>query len=143
MVKPPVSTRSCSTSAELVINTSSVICGAGNPAPDNRIVNAYIEFAELQALNRRPMTMREWIAKLDDFLKLSERDLLTHASRISAESAKAKAESEYDRYHVLTDSLPRPVDADFERAIKQIQSAKKTQSSSPTTKRKQPNRKNP
>ena len=51
----------------------------------NRIVNAYIEFAELQALNRRPMTMRDWIAKLDDFLRLSERELLTHAGRISAE----------------------------------------------------------
>src|ERR1039457_4896824 len=139
MVKPPVSTRSCSTSAELVINTSSVICGAGNPAPDNRIVNAYIEFAELQALNRRAMTMRDWIAKLDDFLKLSERDLLTHAGRITAESAKAKAELEYDRYRVLTDSRPRPVDADFEQVVKKLQAAKKTQS--PPAKRKS-NKKN-
>jgi hypothetical protein len=94
----------------------------------NRIVNAYIEFAELQALNRRAMTMRDWIAKLDDFLKLSERDLLTHAGRISAESARAKAEMEYDRYRVLTDSLPRPVDADFERVVKKLQAAKKIQS---------------
>ena len=87
----------------------------------NRIVTAYIEFAELQALNRRAMTMRDWIAKLDDFLKLSERDLLTHAGRISAEAAKAKAELEFHRYRALTDSLPRPVDDDFEVAIKGIQ----------------------
>ena len=91
----------------------------------NRIVTAYIEFAELQALGRKAMTMRDWIAKLDDFLKLSDRDLLTHAGRISAESAKIKAESEYDRYRNLTDSLPRLVDADFERAAKKLQSASK------------------
>jgi len=90
----------------------------------NRIVNAYIEFAELQALNRRPMTMRDWIAKLDDFLRLSERELLTHAGRISAESAKAKAEMEYDRYRILTDSQPRPVDADFERMLTAIEARK-------------------
>jgi len=105
----------------------------------NRIVNAYIEFAELQALNRRAMTMRDWIVKLDDFLKLSERDLLTHAGRISAESAKAKAEMEYKRYRVLTDSLPRSVDADFERVVKKLQSARKIQS--PPAKKK-PNKKN-
>jgi hypothetical protein len=44
----------------------------------NRIVTAYLEFAELQALNRRPMAMRDWISKLDDFLKLSDREILTH-----------------------------------------------------------------
>ena len=42
----------------------------------NRIVSLYIEFAELQALQRKPMTMRDWIAKLDDFLKISDRELL-------------------------------------------------------------------
>jgi len=47
----------------------------------NRIVSSYIEFAELQALNRKPMTMSDWIAKLDDFLKLSGRDLLMHAGK--------------------------------------------------------------
>lgn len=87
----------------------------------NRIVTAYLEFAELQALNRRPMTMRDWIAKLDEFLKLSGRELLDHAGKISAESAKAKAEQEYDRYRVLADAQPRRVDRDFEEAAKQIQ----------------------
>jgi hypothetical protein len=84
-------------------------------------VNAYLEFAELQALNRRPMRMRDWITKLDEFLTLSGRELLGHAGKISAESAKAKAEQEYDRYRALIDAQPRRIDADFEQAAKQIQ----------------------
>ena len=81
----------------------------------------YIEFAELQALERRPMTMRDWIAKLDEFLKISGRSLLSHAGKISTEIAKAKAELEYDRYRALADAQPRPVDADFEQAAKRLQ----------------------
>lgn len=57
-----------------------------------RMVSAFIEFAELQALNRRPMTMRDWFTKLDELLKLTERDLLDHTRTISADNAKAKAE---------------------------------------------------
>jgi hypothetical protein len=87
----------------------------------NRIVNAYIEFAELRALQRQVMTMRDWIAKLDDFLKLSEHELLDHAGKITAEQAKLKAELEYDRYRTLMDSQPRRVDLDFEKAVKQLQ----------------------
>lgn len=87
----------------------------------NHIVNLYIEFAELQALNRKPMTMCNWIEKLDEFLKISGRELLDHAGKISAETAKLKAEMEYNRYRTLTDAQPRPVDADFEQAAKQLQ----------------------
>ena len=83
----------------------------------NRIVNAYIEFAELRALQRKVMTMRDWITKLDEFLKLSEHELLDHAGSISAEQAKMKAELEYDRYRVFLDSQPRLVDVDFEKAV--------------------------
>jgi hypothetical protein len=57
----------------------------------NRIVTAYIEFAELRALQRKVMTMGDWITKLDEFLKLSEHELLDHAGKISAEQAKVKA----------------------------------------------------
>ncbi len=91
----------------------------------NRIVNAYIEFAELQALRRNVMTMRDWIAKLDDFLKLSEHELLDHAGTVTAEAAKAKAEFEYERYRTLIDAQPRPVDRDFEEAVKQIKAQRK------------------
>lgn len=87
----------------------------------NRIVTAYIEFAELRALQRKVMTMRDWITKLDDFLKLSEHELLDHAGKISAEQARAKAELEYSRYRKLEDTRPRPVDADFEAAAKQLE----------------------
>src|SRR5258706_13403290 len=87
----------------------------------NRIVNLYIEFAELQALDRAPMTMRNWVEKLDEFLKIPGRELLDHAGQISAEAARAKAEHEYDQYRAVADAQPRRVDADFERAAKQIQ----------------------
>jgi hypothetical protein len=87
----------------------------------NRIVNLYIEYAELQALERKPMTMQGWVTKLDEFLKISGRELLDHAGKVSAETAKAKAELEYDRYHTLMDALPRPVDKDFEQVATQLQ----------------------
>ncbi|MGE3492361.1 MAG: virulence RhuM family protein [Vicinamibacterales bacterium] len=82
-----------------------------------RIVNAYIEFAELRALQRQVMTMQDWVVKLDEFLRLSAHELLDHAGKITAEQAKVKAELEYDRYRGLIDSQPRPVDAHFEKAI--------------------------
>lgn len=86
----------------------------------NRIVSLYIEFAELQALDRRPMTMQNWVEKLDEFLKISGRELLNHAGQVSADAARAKAEREYDRYRALADAEPRQVDADFERATSQL-----------------------
>ena len=86
----------------------------------NRIVNLYIEYAELQALDRKPMRMQDWIAKLDDFLKISGRELLSHTGQISAANAKAKAELEYARYRQQQDALPRAVDADFERVAKEL-----------------------
>ncbi len=87
----------------------------------NRIVNLYIEYAELQALERKPMTMHGWIVKLDEFLKISGRELLDHVGKISSENARAKAELEYARYKVLQDSQPRTIDGDFEQAAKRIQ----------------------
>jgi len=86
----------------------------------NRIVNAYIEFAELRALQRKVMTMRDWITKLDEFLKLSEHELLDHAGKVSAEPAMTKAEIEYAKYRALLDASPRAVDLDFEKAAKEL-----------------------
>ncbi len=86
----------------------------------HRIVNLYIEFAELQALERKPMTMRDWVDKLDAFLKASGRKLLDHAGTISAEVAKAKAEREYDRYRVREDAKPRMIDPAFEATARQL-----------------------
>ncbi|MCY2979766.1 MAG: virulence RhuM family protein [Planctomycetota bacterium] len=86
----------------------------------NRIVNAYLEFAELQALSRKPMTMANWIVKLDEFLKLTGRELLHHAGKISADDAREKAEAEYERYRRLLDSQPRRIDDDLDQAAKEI-----------------------
>ncbi len=57
----------------------------------NRIVSMYLDFAELQALSQKPMYMRDWISKLDDFLRISEREILTHAGTVSHEEALTKA----------------------------------------------------
>ncbi|MBI5665807.1 MAG: virulence RhuM family protein, partial [Nitrospirae bacterium] len=57
----------------------------------NRIVTMYLDFAELQALNRKPMYMRDWIAKLDDFLKLTGRDILSHAGKVTHDDALQRA----------------------------------------------------
>jgi len=86
----------------------------------NRIVSLYLDFAELQALGRRPMHMRDWIAKLDDFLRLSEREVLTHAGSVSREAALAKAQAEYARYHALEASSPSPVEEHFQKAVEEV-----------------------
>jgi hypothetical protein len=85
----------------------------------NLIVSAYLDFAELQARSRKPMAMGEWIAKLNAFLRLSDRELLTHAGTISHDAALAKAQSEFDNFRAIEDAKPRPVDVHFEQAIEQ------------------------
>jgi len=79
----------------------------------NKIVTAYLDFAEIQALNHRPMYMRDWIEKLDDFLKLSERQILTHAGKISHEDAVQKAEMEYLKYQDSLIGQLSQVEKDF------------------------------
>lgn len=79
----------------------------------NRIVSLYLDFAELQAKSHQPMYMKDWIQKLDDFLKLSGKELLTHAGRISAEIAKQKADMEYDKFKVRTANELTPVEIHF------------------------------
>jgi hypothetical protein len=98
----------------------------------NNLVEQYLIFAQGQAMRRVPMHMADWIKKLDGFLRLNERDILTHAGRISHEMAQAKAEREYDRYHALADAQPRPVDAAFEQAAEQLQKLPRRNKSKPT-----------
>jgi hypothetical protein len=93
----------------------------------NRIVTAYLEFAELQAMARKPMTMRDWISKLDDFLKLGDRDILTHAGKVSSDVAKAKALVQYDKWHARQLEAPSAVERHFIEATakaKQIGAAR-------------------
>lgn len=95
----------------------------------NRIVSLYLDFAELQAKQHRPMYMRDWIKKLDDFLQLSGQDLLTGAGRISAEIAREKADAEYDRFKQRTMYELSPVELhfieNFERERKKLNAVKK------------------
>lgn len=86
----------------------------------NRIVTAYLELAEVQALNRRPMYMRDWIAKLDDFMRLSGRDILEHAGKISHEKAARKAQLEFEKFHRAELAEPSQVEKDFEAAVKKL-----------------------
>ncbi|MDR1336858.1 MAG: virulence RhuM family protein [Tannerella sp.] len=79
----------------------------------NRIVNLYLDFAELQTQSHKPMYMKDWIQKLDDFLKLSGKELLTHAGTVSAELAKEKANLEYNNYKKRTSFQLSPVEIHF------------------------------
>ncbi len=92
----------------------------------NRIVNLYLDFAELQAKNHTPMYMKDWIQKLDDFLKLSGKELLTHAGTISAEVAKLKADTEYDRFKERTQFQLSPVEIHFIENFEKEQKKLKT-----------------
>ena len=79
----------------------------------NRIVNLFLDFAELQAKSHTPMYMKDWIQKLDDFLKLSGKDLINHAGSISAEVAKLKANTEYDKFKARSLEKLSPVEIHF------------------------------
>ncbi|HZM02777.1 MAG TPA: virulence RhuM family protein, partial [Candidatus Saccharimonadales bacterium] len=93
----------------------------------NRIVTAYLEFAELQARNRKAMYMRDWIAKLDDFLRLSEHNILTHPGKVSHQAALAKAEVEYAKFRAIETAKPLPVEEHFQQALEQIKQLQKPQ----------------
>jgi hypothetical protein len=86
----------------------------------NRIVNAYLEFAELRALNRKPMYMADWVAKLDEFLGMSEREILDHAGVVSHQEALEKAESEYEKFRQQRANEFSRVEQDFEQIIKTL-----------------------
>lgn len=92
----------------------------------NRIVNFYLEFAELQAMSRKPMTMRDWITKLDDFLRISDRDILTHAGTISNDAALRKAHAEYEKFRQAQLAQPSPVETHFAEAVSRTRQLAKT-----------------
>ena len=84
-----------------------------------RIVSAYLDMAELQAMRHMPMTMADWEERLGGFLKLWDRDVLQDAGKVTAEIAKAHAESEFEKYRIVQD---RFFESDFDRVIRQIES---------------------
>jgi hypothetical protein len=106
----------------------------------NGVVTAYLEFAELQAKNRRVMYMRDWIAKLDSFLTLADKDVLTGAGTISHELAVERASTQYELFRKQQAQFPSPAERDFEAVIaetKQLEaSVEKAKTKSRTRKEK-------
>jgi len=92
----------------------------------NRLVTIYLDFAELQALSRRPMYMKDWINKLNDFLRTGEREILTHAGSISHESAIQKARQEYEEFRKRLLDESTPVERHFIKAVKEVKKIEKS-----------------
>lgn len=83
-----------------------------------RIVSIYLEFAELQAIRKIPMSMLDWARRLDGFLEFNGNEILTGPGKISHEQAKLHAESEFEKYRIVQDRL---FESDFDRMLKQLE----------------------
>jgi len=79
----------------------------------NRMVTAYIELAEIQAMSQTPMYMNDWIKRLDEFLKMTGKDILEHAGKMSHDKATQKAYDEYEKYKEKTKNELSRVEQDF------------------------------
>jgi hypothetical protein len=91
----------------------------------NNLVEQYLIFAQGQAMRRIPMYMSDWVKKLDSFMTLNDRDILTHAGKISHEMAKELSESEYEKFHTQRLSDSSKSLSDFDKVVKQIETTKK------------------
>jgi len=83
----------------------------------NRIVSMYLDYAEMQANNRKIMYMKDWVSRLDAFLQFNEKEILTHSGKVTAEIAKAFAEAEFDKFRVIED---QNYESDFDKLLKQL-----------------------
>lgn len=86
------------------------------------MVTAYLELAELQALNRKPMYMKDWIARLDDFVKMTGNELLKDAGKVSHQQAIDKANNEYEKYK---NAMKNEISAVEQHFLRQIEIAAK------------------
>ena len=86
----------------------------------NNLVEQYLIFAEGQAMRRIPVYMADWIKKLDAFLTVNEREILTHAGRISHEMAREMADAEYEKFNQKRIQQKDRLDGDFEKTVKQL-----------------------
>jgi len=109
----------------------------------NLIVSAYLDFAELQARAHRPMHMADWIAKLDDFIRLSDHDILTHAGRVSHVQAEEHAHAQYEEYDRQRRAMADASDTDFDQAVKRITDAAADTPKPPRRRRKERGRDEP
>ena len=83
----------------------------------NKIVTAYLDIAEVHALNQEPMYMKDWLETINDYLKMTRRDILTSSGHISHKQAIEKAHAEYDKYKNRLDDTLSPVEKDFIESI--------------------------
>jgi len=92
----------------------------------NRFVTMYLDYAEMQAEKQRAMTMKDWIAKLDVFLRFNEKDVLTNPGKVSAEVAKELAEKEFEKYEEKVKKIEaaQPV-SDFDKLVEKTKSIEK------------------
>ncbi|MCF8155373.1 MAG: virulence RhuM family protein, partial [Rhodoferax sp.] len=84
----------------------------------SRLVNAYLDVAEDMAQRKIPVTMQDWETRLNRFIEATDREVLQDAGKVSAEIAKAHAESEFETYRIVQDRL---FESDFDRLVKQIE----------------------
>ncbi len=84
----------------------------------SRLINAYLDVAEDMAQRKIPMTMQDWETRLNRFIEATDREVLQDAGKVSAEIAKAHAESEFEKYRIVQDRL---FESDFDRLLKQIE----------------------
>lgn len=87
----------------------------------SRLVNAYLDVAEDMAQRNIPMTMQDWETSLNRFIEATDRDVLQDAGKVTAEIAKAHAESEFEKYRIVQDRL---FESDFDRLLKLIEVGK-------------------
>ena len=85
----------------------------------NRMVTAYLEVAELQALNRKPMHMQDWLQRVDDFLQMTGNDILTHAGTVSHQQALNKAKEQYTSYKESLKNELSKAEQDFVKHLEQ------------------------
>ena len=83
----------------------------------NHLVSAYLDLAELQALRRKPMYMRDWIARLDDYLRMTDSEVLQNAGKVSHALAEQKAKEEYQKFKQMQSIELSPVEAAFVASI--------------------------
>ena len=89
----------------------------------NNLVEQYLIFAQGQAMRRVPMTMQDWLKKLDGFLMINDRDVLNHAGKISHEIAKQLAEAEYSKFHTQRQTQEAHALSDFDKVVQQIETS--------------------
>ena len=87
----------------------------------NKIVSAYLDIAEVRALNHEPMYMKDWLETIDDYLKMTRREILTTKGSISHKQALEKAHAEYDKYKKKQDELLSNVEKDFIHSIEMLE----------------------